>query len=84
MRGTYNGAGFIPQLGKGAESMATIDVDALRRYLEDYYGTAMFNGFPAALLDLSDISRMSGQELCRHAEELGIDLRKFEVQRDER
>ena len=59
--------------------MATIDVDALRSYMEDYLGTAMFGGFPAAFLDLSDIQRMSGYELCRKAEELGIDLRPFEV-----
>lgn len=59
--------------------MATIDVDALRSNMEDYIGTAMFSGFPAAFLDLSDTQRMSGNELCRKAEELGIDLRPFEV-----
>ena len=62
--------------------MATIDVDALRSYLEDYVGTAMFSGFPAAFLDLSDIDRMSGYELCRKAEELGVDLRRFEIRGD--
>ena len=59
--------------------MATIDVDALRDYLKDHFGTAMFGGFPAALLDLSDIERMSGAELCRKAESMGVDLRRFEV-----
>ena len=59
--------------------MATIDVDALRSYLENRLGTAMFNGFPAAFLDLSDIQRMSGYELCQKAEEMGVDLRQFEV-----
>ena len=63
--------------------MATIDVDALRDYLEDYYGTAMFNGFPPALLDLADISRMSGYELCEKAESMGVDLRRFEAPNDE-
>ena len=62
--------------------MATIDVDALRSHLEDYVGTAMFSGFPAAFLDLSDIDRMSGYELCRKAEELGVDLRRFEIRGD--
>lgn len=57
--------------------MATIDVDALRAYLVDYFGTATFNGFPAAVVDLSDVERMDGYELCRLAEELGIDLRQF-------
>ena len=42
--------------------MATIDVDKLRDYMTDYFGTAMFNGFPAAILDLSDIESMSGHE----------------------
>ena len=60
--------------------MATIDVDALREYLEDYVGTAAFNGFPAAVLDLSDIECMDGYELCQKAEELGVDLRRFEVE----
>lgn len=59
--------------------MALIDIDALRAYLLDYCGTALFSGFPAALLDVADIERMSGEELCRKAEELGIDLRRFVV-----
>ena len=59
--------------------MAVIDVDELREYMEDYYGTAMFNGFPPALLDLADIENASGEELCQMAEEMGIDLRKFVV-----
>lgn len=59
--------------------MATIDVDALKECLVDECGSAMFNGFPAAFLDLSDVERMSGRELCRKAEEIGIDLRRFEV-----
>ncbi len=59
--------------------MALIDVDALRAYLLDYCGTAMFSGFPTALLDVADIERMDGDELCRKAEELGVDLRRFVV-----
>ena len=59
--------------------MATIDVDELRDYLLDYYGTAMMSGFPAAVLDVADIERASGHELCRIAESMGIDLRKFTV-----
>lgn len=65
--------------GKRAR-MATIDVDKLRDYMTDYFGTAMFNGFPAAILDLSDIESMSGHELCQKAESLGIDLRDFEIE----
>ena len=57
--------------------MATIDVDALRAYLLDYCGTAMMSGFPAAVLDVVDIERADGHELCRIAERLGVDLRRF-------
>lgn len=60
--------------------MALIDIDAPRDYLLDYCGTAMFSGFPAALLDVADIERMSAEELCRKAEELEIDLRKFAIE----
>ncbi len=59
--------------------MVLVDVDALRAYLLDYCGTAAFGGFPAALLDVVDIERMDGEELCRKAEELGVDLRRFAV-----
>lgn len=61
------------------DALATIDVDALRDYLRDYCGTAMFGGFPAALLDLADIDRMGGRELCQLAERMGVDLRRFEI-----
>lgn len=59
--------------------MATIDVDELREYMRDYYGTAMMSGFPVAVLDLADVDSMSGEELCELAEDNGVDLRKFEV-----
>lgn len=32
-----------------------IDVNHLRRDMKDYYGTAMFNGFPMAVMDLSKV-----------------------------
>ena len=59
--------------------MVKIDVDELRDYMKDYYGTAMVSGFPAAVLDVVDIERASGEELCRMAERMGVDLRKFVV-----
>lgn len=60
-------------------AMVDIGVDALRAYLLDYCGTAMFSGFPAAAFDVVDIERANGEELCCIAERLGIDLRKFVV-----
>ncbi|MEC4175554.1 hypothetical protein VIN30_03725 [Adlercreutzia sp. R7] len=59
--------------------MATIDVDALREYLRDYYGTAMMSGLWPAVADLGEVDAMGGHELCERAEELGVDLRKFAV-----
>ena len=59
--------------------MVDIDVDALRDYLLDYCGSAMFSGFPAAVVDLGRISSASGEELCEIAEELGVDLSRFAV-----
>lgn len=57
--------------------MATIDVDRLRTYLEDYAGTAAFGGLPAALVEVFDVEGMDPHELCERAEELGIDLGDF-------
>ena len=57
--------------------MALIDVDALRAYMREEYGTALMGGFPAAVIDLARIEAMDGEELCRWAEEAGVDLRRF-------
>ena len=57
-----------------------IDVDELRDYMIDYCGTAAFSDSPAAVLDVVDIEKMDGYELCEKAEDLGINLRKFEVE----
>ncbi len=59
--------------------MATIDVDALREYLRDYYGTAMMGGLWPAVADLGEVDALDGRELGERAEGLGIDLRKFVV-----
>lgn len=56
-----------------------IDIEKLRAYLLDYCGTAAFGGFPFAMIDVCEIERMDGYELCKKAEQMGIDLRKFEA-----
>ena len=56
-----------------------IDVDELREHMVDYYGTAAFSGSPAAMADVWEVERMDGYELCERADQMGIDLRKFEV-----
>lgn len=54
-----------------------IDVSRLRRDMKDYYGTAMFNGFPMAVMDLSMVERLSDRELVELAKKNGVDLRKY-------
>lgn len=56
-----------------------IDIDALRDYLIDYCGTAMFAGFGPAMLDVVEVERADGYELIRIAERLGVDVRRFEA-----
>lgn len=58
-----------------------IDIDALRDYLMDYCGSAIFSGFPAAIIDVAVIENADGYELCQIAEQLGVNLRQFEVPR---
>lgn len=58
--------------------LTTIDVESLRDYLLDYCGSAMVLGYPVAVVDLSDVERASGDELCRIAERMGVNLGRFE------
>ena len=48
------------------------DVEQLRNLLKDYYGTAMFNGFPMAVIDLGKVERMSDEEVIELAYKVGI------------
>lgn len=56
-----------------------IDVNRLRHDMKDYYGTAMFNGLPMAVMDLSKVERLSDRELFELAQKNGVDLRKYIV-----
>lgn len=58
-----------------------IDIDALRDYLMDYCGSAIFSGFPAAIIGVTEVESADGYELCQIAEQLGVNLRQFEVPR---
>ncbi len=49
-----------------------MDKKELKEQLQDYYGTAMLNGSPAAMADLNDLEDMDEEELERLAEEAGI------------
>lgn len=43
----------------------------------DNYGTAMFNGFPMAIMDLTKAEKASEQELIRMAKSQGVNLDKY-------
>ena len=57
----------------------TIDVEALRRDLKDYFGTAAFSGMPMAVMDLSRVENASPDELVRIAHKNGFDLARYSV-----
>ena len=57
----------------------TIDVNRLRRDLMDYFGTAMFNASPLAVMDLSRVERASDMDVVKIAQENGMDLREYIV-----
>ena len=54
-----------------------IDIDRLRRDMKDYYGTAMFNASPMAVLDLSRVERASDMEIIEMAQKNGVDLSDY-------
>lgn len=60
----------------------TIDVDKLRSYLIDYYGTAAFSGMPMALVDLSKVQSCSVEDLVQIALKERVDLSQFAVAED--
>ncbi len=62
---------------RGALLMDEVDEEALRERLMDECGTAMFGGFPAALLDVADIESASSDELLEIAERLGVDPEEY-------
>lgn len=59
--------------------MNEFDEEALRERLMDECGTAMFGGFPAALLDIADIESASRDELLEIAERLGVDPEEYKA-----
>ena len=56
-----------------------IDISKLRSDLEDYYGSAMFSGFPAAVVELSQVENASPQELVELSRRAGFDLNDYEA-----
>lgn len=55
-----------------------IDIEALRNDLKEESMAAYFaGGFGAALIEASDIERMSPEELVRYAQKQGYDLNDY-------
>ena len=54
-----------------------INEDKLRKDLIDYYGTAMSNGFPMAVIDLGKAERATQEELLKMARDENFDLNKY-------
>lgn len=53
------------------------DYEKLRSDLKDHYGTAMFAGFSAAMMDMSKIDKASDEELLRIAKKEKMNLCKY-------
>ena len=57
--------------------MDEFDVDRLREDLEDYFGTAMFNGNPQAMIELEEVKSASTQELILIALNYGFNINDY-------
>ena len=58
--------------------MSKYNLRKLKKDLMDYFGTAMNSGFSMAVIDLSDIEKMSDEELLNYAVKNGVDIEKYE------
>ena len=61
-------------------SLVEIDIDRLRKDLEDYYMSGfVVTGFGAAFMEASDVKKASDEELIEMAQKAGFDLKKYVV-----
>lgn len=59
-------------------SLVEIDIDRLRKDLENYYMSGfVVTGFGAAFMEASAVKKASDDELIEMAQEAGFDLRKY-------
>jgi len=63
--------------------MEKIDFIRLREDLIDYFGTAMFSGFGAAVVDLSRVENATNDELLLIALECRFDLENYIYEKGE-
>ena len=67
----------IFNVGKELLVEQKIDIDRLREDILDYYGTAMFNDFAMAAMNVQFIEMASDQDLIAIAQKEGVDLTKY-------
>lgn len=60
-----------------------MDFESLRKDIIDYYGAAMFSGFPMAMMDVSDVEKMTNEELIRECKRIGFKLNKYERNKED-
>lgn len=59
-------------------SLVEIDIDRLRKDLEDYYMSGfVVTGFGAAFMEATDVKNASDDEIIEMAQKAGFDLRKY-------
>lgn len=58
--------------------MSNINILKLKKDLMDYFGTAVFNGMPNAMIELSKISNASDSQIINLALNIGFDLSEYE------
>lgn len=54
-----------------------IDIEKIRQYLINYYGTAMINSFPTAMTDLLEVENASNEKVLSLALKNNINLNNF-------
>lgn len=59
--------------------MLEIDIEKLREDLIDYYGTAMFNSSPLAVMELTKVENATPEELIQIALKNKIDLSNYQI-----
>ena len=58
-----------------------INYEQLRKDLIDYYGTAMINGFPVAMIEVINIENALPEHLVQIAIQSGYDLNDYLIKR---
>lgn len=58
--------------------MSNINILKLKKDLMDYFGTAVFNGMPNAVIELSKINNASDSQIINLALNIGFDLSEYE------